>query len=38
MMAFVLTRKAREDLLSIGRYTEEQVGKKPTQSLLNNAG
>jgi toxin ParE1/3/4 len=34
MMAFVLTRKAREDLLSIGRYTENKWGKNQRNHYL----
>ena len=34
MMAFVLTRKAREDLLSIGRYTEDKWGKNQRNRYL----
>ncbi len=33
-MAFVLTRKAREDMLSIGRYTEEKWGKEQRNRYL----
>ncbi len=34
MTAFVLTQKAREDLLSIGRYTENKWGKNQRNRYL----